>query len=173
MMAQCHSAAMFHDYRLRGGSAGSFSLTATRKNYAFAVAQMSFESDDVNASRLVRKNLYRARGQFADSERRHPPRRLRSSRTSATTMRSTRGPHLRSGGVRLRRTATVDTIPAYCVIREWHQRERTERGAARPVGDRLREPALPPAPDRPQDFDVFAGGASLHICPRRSPPPAT
>ena len=27
MMAQCHSAAMFHDYRLRGGSAGSFSLT--------------------------------------------------------------------------------------------------------------------------------------------------
>ncbi len=59
MMAQCHSAAMFHDFRLRGGSAGSFSLTATRKNYAFAIAQMSFESDDVNASRLVRKNLYR------------------------------------------------------------------------------------------------------------------
>src|SRR6202011_2515384 len=59
MMAQCHSAAMFHDYRLRGGSAGSFSLTTSRKNYALSVAQMSFESDDVGASRLVRKNLYR------------------------------------------------------------------------------------------------------------------
>ena len=38
MMAQCHSAAMFHDYRLRGGSAGSFSLNTSLRNYAFSVS---------------------------------------------------------------------------------------------------------------------------------------
>ena len=31
MMAQCHSAGMFHEYRLRGGSAGSFSSTRRRR----------------------------------------------------------------------------------------------------------------------------------------------
>ena len=59
MMLQCHSAAMFHDYRLHGGSGGSFSLSATQKNYALTIAQLSLESDDPTASRLVRKNLYR------------------------------------------------------------------------------------------------------------------
>jgi hypothetical protein len=58
MMVQCHSAAMFHDYRLRGGSGGSFSLSATRKNYQLSILQMTFESDDPNASRLVRKTIY-------------------------------------------------------------------------------------------------------------------
>jgi hypothetical protein len=61
--------------------------------------------------------------------------------------------------------ANIDTIPAYCVVREWHRQERVARGldtgavtsvvyVSRPV---------PPAPDRPQDFDVFAGGSSLHV----------
>src|SRR5205085_10876255 len=59
MMLQCHSAAMFHDYRLRGGSGGSFSLSATRKNYELTLLQMSVESEDPDASRMVRQNLYR------------------------------------------------------------------------------------------------------------------
>ncbi len=37
MMVQCHSAAMFHDYRLRGGSGASFSYSATKKNYDLSV----------------------------------------------------------------------------------------------------------------------------------------
>jgi hypothetical protein len=64
---------MFHDYRLRGGSAGSFSLNTTMRELHVLVAQMSFESDDVNASRLVRKNLYRPEV-FAGLQRHHPPR---------------------------------------------------------------------------------------------------
>jgi hypothetical protein len=59
VMVQCHSASQFHDYRLRAGSGGSFSLSATKRNYELSIAQLSIESPDVNASRLVRKNLYR------------------------------------------------------------------------------------------------------------------
>ena len=59
MMVQCHSAAMFHDYRLRGGSGGSFSLSATRRNYTLSLAQLDLDSDDIGSSRIVRKNLYR------------------------------------------------------------------------------------------------------------------
>src|SRR6185436_8411488 len=59
MMIQCHSASMFHDYRLHGGSGGSFSLSATRQNYELSLQQLAIESEDPNASRLVRKNLYR------------------------------------------------------------------------------------------------------------------
>jgi hypothetical protein len=59
MMLQCHSAAMGHDYRLRGGSGGSFSYDATIRNYQLTLAQMSFESPTVDASRMVRKNLLR------------------------------------------------------------------------------------------------------------------
>jgi hypothetical protein len=60
MQIQCHSAAMFHEYRLRGGSGGAFSYYATLKNYDLSLAMLALESDDVNASRLVRKNLFRA-----------------------------------------------------------------------------------------------------------------
>ena len=60
MMLQCHSAALFHDYRLRGGSGGSFSLSATRRNHELSLHQVSLESDDPAASRMIRKNLFRA-----------------------------------------------------------------------------------------------------------------
>jgi hypothetical protein len=162
MMAQCHSAAMFHDFRLRGGSAGSFSLTATRKNYAFAIAQMSFESDDVNASRLVRKNLYRP-DQFPDSNgifHRGAPLLEDFGRQHAIAA----GPICDAAAYDFQ-NGDIDTIPAYCVIREWHRIERTERGMGgiQAIAYVSRPP--PPGPDRPQDFDVFAGGAGLHIVP--------
>jgi hypothetical protein len=158
MMSQCHSAAMFHDYRLRGGSAGSFSLTATMRNYTFSVAQMSFESDDVTASRLVRKNLYR-------------PEVFNGS--NGITHRG--GPLFEDFGANLPSgalcdagnydydNAPVDTIPAFCVVYEWHKRERAERMLGGITAVAYVSRPIPPAPDRPQDFDVFAGGASLHL----------
>jgi hypothetical protein len=162
MMAQCHSAGMFHDYRLRGGSAGSFSLHASQRNYAFSLAQMAFESDDVNASRLVRKNLYR-------------PEIMHGS--EGLTHRG--GPLLEDFGASLASAAlcdqggdagaydydngNLDGIPAYCVIREWFLRERAERMLAPLSAIAYVSRPIPAAPDRPQDFDVFAGGASLHI----------
>jgi hypothetical protein len=163
MMAQCHSAAMFHDYRLRGGSAGSFSLAASRKNYALSVEQMSFESDDVNASRLVRKNLYRPELFAGSGGIAHRGGALfedfgggDAGRTLASGAACDQGSYDYDAG-------DLDAIPAYCVVREWHRRERAERNLA-PISAIVYVKRPPPAgPDRPQDFDVFAGGASLHV----------
>jgi hypothetical protein len=158
MMVQCHSAPMFHDYRLRGGSAGSFSLTASRKNYALTVAQMSFESADVSASRLVRKNLYRPEVVAGSSGIAHRGGPLFEDFGDDRSP----GAHCDQGGYDYD-NGDLDSIPAFCVVREWHKRER----AARNLGDLSEivyvKRAPPAGPDRPQDFDVFAGGASLHI----------
>ncbi|HEY4014864.1 MAG TPA: hypothetical protein VGM06_16090 [Polyangiaceae bacterium] len=163
MMAQCHSAAMFHDYRLRGGSAGSFSLATSMKNYAFSVEQMSFESDDVNASRLVRKNLYRPELYAGSNGIAHRGGPLFEDFGGADA-----GGGLATGAVCDQvaydyDAGNVDTIPGYCIVREWHRRERMERNLA-PISAIVYVARPPPAgPDRPQDFDVYAGGASLHI----------
>jgi hypothetical protein len=161
MMAQCHSAAMFHEYRLRGGSAGSFSLNTTRRNYAFSVAQMSFESDDVNASRLVRKNLYRP--DTSPNGSLHPGLVHRGGSLLEdfggqvpSGSLCDKGNYDYAGGM-------VDSIPAYCIIHEWHRLERAERSSTPLSAIVYVKRPPPPGPDRPQDFDVFAGGASLHI----------
>jgi hypothetical protein len=159
MMAQCHSAAMFHDFRLRGGSAGSFSLTATRKNYDFAVAQMSFESADVIASRLVRKNLYRP-DQFAASSgifHRGGPLLEDFGDTNAVAA----GAVCDAANYDFDK-GNLDAIPAFCVLRKWHALERAERGTDGLSAIVYVSRPPPAGPDRPQDFDVFAGGASLH-----------
>jgi hypothetical protein len=158
MMAQCHSAGMFHDYRLRGGSAGSFSLAATRKNYALSVAQMSFESTDVSASRLVRKNLYRPEiraGSIGIAHRGGPLFEDFGNNRAPGDLCDQGGYDYDNGD--------VDSIPAFCVVREWHRRERVERNLG-PLSAVVYVKRPPPAgSDRLQDFDVFAGGASLHI----------
>jgi hypothetical protein len=163
MMAQCHSAAMFHDYRLRGGSAGSFSLAATRKNYALTVAQMSFESEDVGASRLVRKNLYRPEVFAGSNGIAH-----RGGALFEDFGGNGAGGPLANGAACDQAgydfdNGDLDVIPAYCVVREWHARERVARNLAGVSAIVYVSRPPPPGPDRPQDFDVFAGGASLHL----------
>jgi hypothetical protein len=171
MMAQCHSAAMFHDYRLRGGTAGSFSLTTTQRNYTFSVGQMSFESDDVNASRLVQKNLYRPdlldgstgithRGgplfeDFGSGGSDASPGQLAAPDRAALCDAHVPAYDYDNG--------SIDSIPAYCIVREWHRRERAERQLVSLSAIVYVSRPIPTGPDRPQDFDVFAGGASLHI----------
>jgi hypothetical protein len=167
MMAQCHSAGMFHEYRLRGGSAGSFSLTTTQKNYDFTVAQMSFESDDVNASRLVRKNLYRAGLGSIGSTHRGGPLFEDFGDQVASPALCEKGnynyiyanidPASPDGGI------PSQKIPPYCVIYKWHQMEHMARMPAPLSAVVYVSRPIPTGSDRPQDFDVFAGGASLHI----------
>jgi hypothetical protein len=160
MMLHCHSASMFHDYRLSGGSAGSFSLASTRRNYALSLAQLALESDDPNASRLVKKNLYRPEVFAGGGGLAHRGGPLfedfGGQPASATLCDQHRPPYDYDQG-------TLDAIPAYCVVREWLRRERAARPLAplsaivyvrRPVGA---------APDRMQDFDVYAPGAELHV----------
>jgi hypothetical protein len=161
MMVQCHSAAMFHDYRLRGGSGGSFSLPATKKNYALTLAQMSLESTDPNASRLVRKNLYRpesAVGSLGIAHRGGP-------------LLEDFGKDLASADVCDKANAKtpfdfengLDTIPAYCVVREWLVREQKARNLAPLSAIVYVKRSIPGGDDRPQDFDVYAPGADLRL----------
>jgi hypothetical protein len=158
MMAQCHSAGMFHEYRLRGGSGGSFSENTSMRNYLFSILQMSFESDDVTNSRLVRKNLYRPEVFLGSNGITH----------RGGSLFEDFGNQLPSGALCDQGNydydnAPVDSIPAFCVIYEWHKRERAERMPGLMTEVVYVSRPIPPAPDRPQDFDIFAGGASLHI----------
>jgi hypothetical protein len=204
MMLQCHSAAMFHDYKLRGGSGGSFSYAATVKNYQLSLAQLGVDSPDFNGSRIARKNLFRPEvaslpittatpGQDAGTAPNLPqalgmlhrggplfedfgqdgvtgavcPAGAAPPFTNCCPENGTPPPNIYD-------TAGVGTsdipIPAYCMLKEWHARER-----ANPATATTPFPAVVPseivyvrrapqaAPDRAQDFDVFAGGAELHI----------
>lgn len=160
MMLQCHSASMFHDYRLRGGSGGSFSLSATRKNYELSIAQMALESDEINASRLVRKNLYRPElcglpgcERAAGILHRGGPLFEDFGGRAATSAACDQGNFDYDNG-------KLDDIPAYCVMREWLKRERaTARPAALSAIVYVKRP--PGGLGRPQDFDVYAPGADL------------
>ena len=160
MMVQCHSAAMFHDYRLRGGSGGSFSLLATRKNYTLTLAQLALESPEVNASRLVRKNLYRPEVFETGSGIAHRG-----------------GPLLEDFAGTPASGAACDALKldydkgdlddpnmkAYCVIREWHRRERASLKLGELSAIAYVKRSVPGGQDRAQDFDVYAPGAELHV----------
>lgn len=186
MMVQCHSAAMFHDYRLRGGSGGSFSLSATRRNYTLSLAQLSLESEDINASRMVRKNLFRPelggkglthRGgplleDFSDTVPVAPPPAPDGGADGGAEAGSppppTGGTQNASGALCDAKsynydTDNLDTLPAYCVIREWHKRERAAKGLTALSAIIYVKRAIPSGPDRTQDFDVYAPGADLRI----------
>jgi hypothetical protein len=59
----------------------------------------------------------------------------------------------------------LDKIPAYCVIGEWHRRERTAHALAPLSAVVYVQRGLDSAPDRTQDFDVYRGGADLRTVP--------
>lgn len=168
MMMQCHSAAMFHDYRLRGGSGGAFSFSATRRNYELSIAQLSIESDDIDASRMVRKNLYRpdqydggvgvlhrggplfedfgttpARGELCDN-----------AKAGQIAPNYALPPYDYQAG-------DLDKIPPYCVVREWLKVERTKANLTPLTAIVYVKRTIPQGADRFQDFDVYAPGAEL------------
>jgi hypothetical protein len=146
MMLGCHSSAMFHDYRLRGGSGGHFGLPATRKNYELTLEQLALDAPNPEASRLIRKNLlpapagpgilHRGGPLFAQ----HPP--------TCDPAASATGP--------------LDEQSEYCVITAWLELERQARlpdGGLTGIVFVRRTPAA--LPDTPQDYGTFAGGAEL------------
>lgn len=168
MMLQCHSAAMFHDYRLRGGTGGSFSLASSEKNYALTLDQMALDGDDVNASRLVQKNLYRKEldpngGGIAH---RGGPLFEDFGQSEAS------GALCDAGGYDYDNDP-LDKIPAYCMVREWHKRERAAAIAGKCNGGPCDAQPLsgvvyvkrpnPSGADGATDFDVYAPGAALHV----------
>lgn len=167
MMVQCHSAAMFHDFRLRGGSGGNFSLSATRKNYELSLHQIALESTDPHASRFIRKNLYRPElcvgngcDRAAGIVHRGGPL-LEDFRADAAVPERCTGatpPYDYDNG-------DLDKIPAYCVMIEWIRRER-EVSKPTPFSAivYVKRP-LDQVPGRPQDFDTYQPGADLMRVP--------
>ncbi len=160
MMVQCHSASMFHDYRLHGGSGGSFSLSATRKNYELSLTQLSLESEDPNASRIVRKNLYRPEVCSMGGCDRPSGIAHRGGPLLEDFPGTTANPKTCADAKYDYDNGDLDKIPAYCVFGEWLKRERDVYKLAplsavvyvkRPVG----------TVTRPQDFDVYSPGADL------------
>lgn len=147
MMLGCHSPSAFHDYRLRGGSAGHFGLAATRRNYQFTLEQVALESPDPNQSRVIRKNLA----------------------PSAGGLLHRGGPLFGGGGdpsacdLDAAENGPIDEQDPYCVLVAWIAKERAERmQGARPVEALVfvrRTPATDP--DLPQDYGVFRPGAEV------------
>jgi hypothetical protein len=166
MMLQCHSAAMFHDYRLRGGSAGSFSFSATERNYTFSIGQIALESDDIMTSRLVRKNVFRPElslsGQQVGIAHRGGPLFEDFPGVDANGSLCATGT-TPDGAPYDYDNDPIDDIPALCMIQEWHRREQADRAPAPMSAIAYVSRTIPPLPDRPQDFDVYSGGATLHL----------
>lgn len=147
MMLGCHSPTMFHDYRLRGGSAGHFGLAATRRNYELSLEQVALESPDPNASRLIKKNLAAPDGGITH---RGGPLFGRGGDPTACDLAAAE-------------TGPLDEQDPYCVVVAWIAKERAERMAgATELGSLVfvRRTAAEDA-DVPQDFGVFRPGAEV------------
>ncbi len=147
MLLGCHSSAMFHDYRLRGGSGGHFGLPATRKNYELSLEQLALESADPDASRLFRKNLIPAPAGKGILHRGGPL--LAEHLEPCDEVGSQTGP--------------LDEQSEYCVLRAWFNLERAARVASQPGLSAVVFVRRPPAPlpDAPQDYATFAAGAEV------------
>ncbi len=149
MMLGCHSASMFHDYRIRGGSGGQFSLAVTRRNYQLSLEQLALESPDPNASRLIRKNLsvdvggirHRGGPLFGDGD----------TTTPCDTVAAETGP------------IEDPELQPYCVISAWFRREQAARmaSAAPFSGVAFVRRAAPGGRDTPQDYGSYQPGAEV------------
>jgi len=151
MMVNCHSGSMFHDYRLRGGSGGHFGLPATRKNYELTLEQLALESPDLNASRLVRKNLP-AVPEFGGMLHRGGPLFAEKHDCTDQELAAAIDP-----------AAELDKQAPYCVIKAWFQKEQAARFPSPPALTGIvfvrRTPAA--LPDTPQTFEAFSPGAEV------------
>ena len=164
MFLNCHSPSMFHDFRLRGGDQGVFSRIATRRNYEISRLMMSIESPDINASRLVAKNLYPSEEVDGADGIPHRGGSLFED-FGGGGMLNPADPS-RCAGVDAD-TGDLDEIPAYCVLARWLEIEREEAIAS---GEILPDAmavesvvfvARPMGVGDVRDFDTFRGGADL------------
>ena len=164
MLMNCHSPAMFHDLRLRVGSQGFFSEVATRRNYEMSRALLALDSEDPAQSRLIAKNLcpsnvggqgivHRGGALFedfdscADAQKRAAPERCTGLDAD--------------GG-------DLNNVPAYCVLRRWHEIERDALVAqaalpARATPSKVVFVLRPPGAPGLADFDTWKPGADLML----------
>jgi WD40-like Beta Propeller Repeat len=162
MFQNCHSLAMFHDLRLRGGTEGWFSSMAIRKNYEASRMMLAIDSPDPNQSRLIAKNLCPPRvsgegithrggalledfGGCAD-----PGQHATSSQCEDVDADQ----------------GDLDSVPAYCVLARWHELERelaVQRGElpSAELPSAVVFVTRPPGVGGVLDFDSYRPGADL------------
>jgi WD40-like Beta Propeller Repeat len=156
MFQNCHSPSMFHDLRLRGGSQGTFSRIAFDRNYEIARSMLALESEHPEDSRIIAKNLYPAdRGGHGVAHRGGP--------LFEDFGESSANPSL-CAGLDVT-TAPLASVPAYCVLSQWHALERERALASGALSDPS-ELALvwvsrPLDVGDPRDFDTYRPGADL------------
>ncbi|MFW6067660.1 MAG: hypothetical protein ACOC97_04920 [Myxococcota bacterium] len=167
MFLNCHSPAMFHDLRLRGGSGGHFSTIATHRNYEMSLLQLAVESPDPNQSRLIAKNLFRPSAQTPGAQ---------GIAHRGGALLEEFGP---GDGVNPATpddcadfdadAGDLDEVPAYCILARWHEIERQaaiDRGEVLPdPAERVVWVARPTDVGDVRDFDTFRGGADLRSAP--------
>ena len=162
MLMNCHSPAMFHDLRLRAGSQGFFSEVAIRKNYEMSRAQLALDSEDPAQSRLIAKNLcpsstggqgivHRGGALFEDFDScAEADKRAAPERCSGVDA---------DGG-------DLNNVPAYCVMRRWHEIERNALVAQAKLPARAAPSGVvfvlrPAGAPGLADFDTWKPGADL------------
>ncbi len=167
MFLNCHSTAMFHDLRLRGGATGLISHIATRRNYEMSRLQLATESPDPNASRIVAKNLFP--GDLVDGGQglTHRGGSLFEDFGGTGGVITHATPELCEGIDA--DTGDLNEVPAYCVLVRWHELERAAAIARGEVFDQANGVSAvawvsrPLGVGRPEDFDTFRGGAELML----------
>jgi hypothetical protein len=162
MFLACHSPAMFHDLRLRGGAGGDFSEVAIRRNYEMSRLMLALESSDPNNSRLLAKNLCPADSQGRGL--RHRGGALLED-FGGCADEATRAELARCENVDAD-SGDLNQIPAYCVLARWHALERQQAIAAGEL-DPMPGPsgmvwvARPPGIGNATEFDAYRPGADL------------
>ena len=164
MFLNCHSPAMFHDLRLRGGSGGHFGRIATVRNYMMTRDLLALDSPDPNESRVIAKNLFPAEQVAGSPGLFHRGGSLLED-FGANGMGA---PNLATpddcAGVDAD-NGDLDEIPGYCVLVRWHEIERANAIASGEIdADPVRGVVWVQRPvgvGRPADFDTYRGGADL------------
>ena len=126
MVLGCHSPAMFHDYRLRGGSGGNFSVPTTRTNYELTREQIALESPTPtragSSPRTCCAPIEQAGRRAASC--------TAAGRCSTISPASLASPALCDIATAAE-TGTLDEQHAYCVIARWIQIEQRKTRSSR------------------------------------------
>ncbi len=162
MALNCHSPISLK-LNLRGGSQGSFSRFARRRNYVIAKKMLAYESPSPNESRLVAKNLFPPEFSAGGEGIAHRGGSLFEDfgAGNPATPDDCAGVDADAGD--------LNEVPAYCVIARWHAIEREQavtRGEVLPDDEPVRGVvwvARPPGVGDPTDFDTYRPGADLRI----------
>ncbi|MBL8715208.1 MAG: PD40 domain-containing protein [Myxococcales bacterium] len=162
MFLGCHAPTMFHEYKIRGGSGGRFSLAATRLNHTESLHMMAIDAPDARVSRLLAKTTYPADPAIDALGRgiHHRGGPLFEDVVGAdrATPEACVGVDAEKGD--------LNTIPGYCVILAWHAKERAAAIAKGMDATPLRGivyVSRPPDADFAQAFDTYRPGAELHL----------